>query len=239
MTCRATTKHASYLCQPRRAGRPWKASRPGSFLRRSSIKSASTRARVDGPRHKAVGRSNCSSGQRSGAPSRLAPLPPQLGPLRHDAHSFRGALSAHPEWEDLLDAFRVEGACILGDWDEVEARTQRSQAKSAQHSIGRALLAMRQSDADMFGNVLVQARQDLGKPLVAAGTASYPSVYDSVLHLHMLQELEMIRSHAGRHSGSRAVTRANFSDTVSDLNKTLTARLNATLPSFRTQEPAA
>ncbi len=150
---------------------------------------------------------------------------------------IRGALSAHPEWEDLLDAFRVEGACILGDWDEVEARTQRSQAKSAEHSIGRALLAMRQSDADMFGNVLVQARQDLGKPLVAAGTASYPSVYDSVLHLHMLQELEMIRSHAGRHGGSRAVTRANLSDTVSDLNKSLTARLNATLPSFRTQEP--
>ncbi|KAJ9477602.1 Serine/threonine-protein kinase MEC1 [Pseudozyma hubeiensis] len=152
---------------------------------------------------------------------------------------IRGVLSAHPEWEDLLDAFRVEGACILGDWDEVEARTRRSQAKSPEHSIGRALLAMRQNDAEVFGKVLVQARQDLGKPLVAAGKASYPGVYGSVLHLHMLQELEMIRSHARTHAGDRvgALTRAVASDTVSDLNRSLTARLNATLPSFRTQEP--
>ena len=149
---------------------------------------------------------------------------------------IRGALSAHPEWEDLLDAFRVEGACILGDWKEVEARTKRTQAKSPEHSIGRALLAMRESDADVFGQVLVQARQDLGKPLVAAGKASYPAVYGSVLHLHMLQELEMIRSHVRTHAGDR-LTRANVSDTVSDLNRSLTSRLNATLPSFRTQEP--
>ena len=152
---------------------------------------------------------------------------------------IRGALSAHPEWEDLLDAFRVEGACILGDWIEVEARTKRSQAKSPEHSIGRALLAMRQNDAEVFGKVLVQARQDLGKPLVAAGKASYPAVYGSVLHLHMLQELEMIRSHARTHARDRigALTRASASDTVSDLNRSLAARLNATLPSFRTQEP--
>ncbi|CBQ70513.1 related to serine-protein kinase atr [Sporisorium reilianum SRZ2] len=152
---------------------------------------------------------------------------------------IRGALSAHPEWEDLLDAFRVEGACILGDWDEVQMRTQRSQAKSPEHSIGRALLAMRQNDAEVFGQVLVQARQDLGKPLVAAGKASYPAVYGSVLHLHMLQELEMIRSHARTHAGDRvgALTRAIASDTVSNLNRSLAARLNATLPSFRTQEP--
>ncbi|SNX82494.1 related to serine-protein kinase atr [Melanopsichium pennsylvanicum] len=152
---------------------------------------------------------------------------------------IRGALSAHPEWEDLLDAFRVEGACILGDWDEVEARTKRSEAKSPEHSIGRALLAMRQNDSDLFGRVLVQARQDLGMPLVAAGKASYPAVYGSVLHLHMLQELEMIRSHASKHAGDHigALTRANASETVSDLNRSLAARLNATLPSFRTQEP--
>lgn len=152
---------------------------------------------------------------------------------------IRGALSAHPEWEDLLDAFRVEGACILGDWNEVESRTKRSQAKSAEHSIGRALLAMRQADAQVFGQVMVQTRQELGKPLVAAGKASYPSIYGSVLHLHMLQELEMIRSHARTHAGDRvgALTRANASDTVSDLNRSLAARLNATLPSFRTQEP--
>ncbi|CCF54683.1 hypothetical protein NDA11_002719 [Ustilago hordei] len=152
---------------------------------------------------------------------------------------IRGALSAHPEWEDLLDAFRVEGACILGDWSEVESRTKQSQAKSPEHSIGRALLAMRQADSEMFGQVMVQARQDLGKPLVAAGKASYPSIYGSVLHLHMLQELEMIRSHARTHAGDRigALTRANASDTVSDLNRSLAARLNATLPSFRTQEP--
>ncbi|KAJ1032614.1 hypothetical protein NDA16_000637 [Ustilago loliicola] len=152
---------------------------------------------------------------------------------------IRGALSAHPEWEDLLDAFRVEGACILGDWNEVQSRTKRSQAKSAEHSIGRALLTMRQADTEVFGQVMVQARQDLGKPLVAAGKASYPSIYGSVLHLHMLQELEMIRAHARTHAGDRvgALTRANASDTVSDLNRSLAARLNATLPSFRTQEP--
>lgn len=152
---------------------------------------------------------------------------------------IRGVLSAHPEWEDLLDSFRVEGACILGDWDEVEARTKGSEAKSPEHSVGRALLAMRQNDAEVFGKVLVQARQDLGKPLVAAGKASYGGVYGSVLHLHMLQELEMIRSHARVHEDDRAreLMGVVAPDAGSDLNRSLTARLNATLPSFRTQEP--
>ncbi len=98
----------------------------------------------------------------------------------------------------MLSVF--EGACILGDWDEVELRTKNSEAKSPEHTIGRALLAMRQGDADVFGKVLVQAREDLGKPLVAAGKASYPSIYGSVLQLHMLQELDMIRSHARTHT---------------------------------------
>ncbi|PWZ03108.1 hypothetical protein BCV70DRAFT_197342 [Testicularia cyperi] len=145
---------------------------------------------------------------------------------------IRGALSAHPEWEDLLDAFRVEGACILGDWAEVQSRVTRAQATSPEHSIGRALLAMRSSDDEAFQATLTRARQEMGQPLLAAGKASYPAIYDAVLNLHMLHELEMIRNPSLSRAGS-VTTRASGTD----LQRSLAARLNATLPSFRTQEP--
>lgn len=144
---------------------------------------------------------------------------------------IRGALSLCPRWELLLDPFRVEGACILGDWQEVYSRISKTQAQTAEHSIGRALLAMRGSDDNAFECALTEARREMGGSLIAAGKTSYPSIYDAVLNLHMLHEIELIRSNVAGKAGR--ITRAN----VNDLNKSLTARLNATLPSFRTQEP--
>ncbi|EPQ30215.1 uncharacterized protein PFL1_02331 [Pseudozyma flocculosa PF-1] len=143
---------------------------------------------------------------------------------------IRGALSVHPEWEPLLASFQVEGACILGDWEQLESSLSREPtADSPEHAIGRAILAMRSKDSGSFDAVITDARRQLGKPIVAAGKGSYSSMYDVVLQLHMLHELQLIR---GAHEGIMLP-----SASANALNRSLTSRLNATLPSFRTREP--
>lgn len=140
---------------------------------------------------------------------------------------IRGVLSLHPEWEGILAPFQVEGACILSDWDDVAIALSRPGEQSSEHAIARALLAMRKDDSVEFNLALKEARHQLGKPIVAAGKASYTRVYDSVMQLHMLHELDMIRS----------VATTSASSSLRDLNQSLLSRINATLPSFRTREP--
>ncbi|KAN0060681.1 hypothetical protein ACQY0O_007339 [Thecaphora frezii] len=144
---------------------------------------------------------------------------------------IRGALSVHPEWEPLLASFQVEGACILGDWEQLEASLSRDPtADSPEHALGRAILAMRDKDPSGFDRVITEARRQLGKPIVAAANGSYASMYEAVLQLHMLHELQLIRD-AHLNGAEPPQVRA------AALNRSLTSRLNATLPSFRTREP--
>lgn len=98
-----------------------------------------------------------------------------------------------------------------------------------EHAIARVLLAMRSDDNAAFSSALSDARRQLGSPLIAAGKGSYSRVYDSVTQLHMLHELEMINELVCATTPSGQKLRS--------LNQSLVARLNSTLPSFRTREP--
>lgn len=142
----------------------------------------------------------------------------------------RGALSVNPQWEEMLAPFAIEGACILGDWDEVKAALARPGDGSPQHATARVLLAMTErADSSRFANVLSEAYRQLGKPILAAGRNSYAQVYESVLQLHTLHELELIYQQAT--SPRREPQRWH------DLQQSLQARLESTLPSFRVREP--
>ena len=148
---------------------------------------------------------------------------------------IRGVLAVHPLWERRLDSFYVEGCCILSDWAEVKKRlvNEGSGQYSPEHATARVMLAMHEDNQEAFKRAMKDARSLLGKPLVAVGKNSYVSVYDSVTQLHMLYELGMISEAFGLSS-------MNSSDsplTLPELGNALAARLDSTLPSFRTREP--
>lgn len=152
----------------------------------------------------------------------------------------RGVLANHPHWEEQVDSFYLEGCCILSDWSEVERRVSinGNSQNSPAHATARVLLAMHQGDQVQVRKAIKEARLYLGKPLLAAGRNSYVSVYDSVTQLHMLHELGMISEvmHSSTSASSSSLTRS-FNNTLSDLSKALSTRLDSTLPSFRTREP--
>ncbi|PWN50671.1 hypothetical protein IE53DRAFT_394976 [Violaceomyces palustris] len=148
---------------------------------------------------------------------------------------IRGALSIHPEWEPMLASFQVEGSCILADWDEVAIAVSKPGASSAEHAIARVLLSMQRGKSSDFQEALKSARQQLGKPIAAAGKDSYARTYESVMQLHMLHELEMI----GRldDSNAAAASLVHEPSKLGRLNSSLLSRFDATLPSFKMREP--
>ncbi|PWN18138.1 hypothetical protein BCV69DRAFT_274423 [Microstroma glucosiphilum] len=142
----------------------------------------------------------------------------------------RGALSVHPQWEEILAPFAIEGACILGDWDEAEQILSRpGEQQSPEHAMARVLLAMAGRGNEAISDVLQTARRQLGKPILAAGRGSYPQIYDSVLQLHVLHEASLIEE--------LAQTTDRGGKKLDGLLRSLQARLDATLPSFRIREP--
>lgn len=151
---------------------------------------------------------------------------------------IRGVLSVHPDWDELLAPFYVEGSCILSDWAEVgKVLARGNDDQSPEHATARVMLAMHHNDSVTFTKAMKDARRLLGKPIIAAGKDSYVTVYDSVAQLHMLHELSIIHEACGSATveGASTVSRTRLSR--SRLSETLAARLNATLPSFRTREP--
>ncbi|CAO1612632.1 unnamed protein product [Jaminaea pallidilutea] len=142
----------------------------------------------------------------------------------------RGALSVNPQWEGILAPFAIEGACILEDWGEAEQALSRSSESSPQEAMARVLLAMTERSTENpgdFRDAHKQALRQLGKPILAAGRNSYSQMYDSIVQLHTLHELELIQQ--ATTDGSPA--------SMQRLQRSLRARLDATQPSFRVREP--
>ncbi|CAO1622863.1 unnamed protein product [Sympodiomycopsis kandeliae] len=142
----------------------------------------------------------------------------------------RGALALNPQWENLLAPFAIEGACIMGDWEEAQqAIKRRGLTGSSESAVARMLLALAGRSAEPFEEVLRDARRSLGQPILAAGRDSYPQIYESVLHLHMVHEISLIKEM------TRGTSRS--ARDLSQLMKVLQARFNSTLPAFRFREP--
>lgn len=146
----------------------------------------------------------------------------------------RGALTRHPTWEPALAGFQVESACMVGAWDEVRLLVNHSAAMAtAPIVMGRLLLAMQSRDSPAIDQALSHARTILGAPITAAGVNGYRRSYDAVLDLHLTHELEIIYQAMTNLPTSQNRRRAE----LSRLSHSLSARLDATLPTFRTREP--
>jgi serine/threonine-protein kinase ATR len=141
-----------------------------------------------------------------------------------------GVLHEHPEWERLLAPFEIEAALVVGDWAKVDAISCLSDLQGPQAAFGNVIKALRTGNTDAFSTALHAARSELGTPILAAGRNSYRRVYDAVVQLHVLHELETIANS----TRTLAATQQTFPST--ELNEFLAARLHSSSPSFRTRE---
>ena len=131
------------------------------------------------------------------------------------------------DWDRILAPFNIEACLIVGDWNAVEDALRIPDIEGPEASFGRVVGAMRQGDPEQLTKAFFDAREQLGSPIVAAGRESYRRVYDSIVHLHILQELGAIHAaHVYRPEEVSAV-----------LTSRLIARLDSTSPSFRAREP--
>jgi serine/threonine-protein kinase ATR len=151
---------------------------------------------------------------------------------------IKGVVTRHPDWEENFAGFQAESAWMVGDWTGVEDLAARAQASTPELTIARTLLAIRNNDTSNIELALRTAYQDLGAPITAAGKQSYRRSYDSVINLHRLHELGTIcttgRDLAVSQRGSR---RRQSLEAVNRLRVVLSARLEATFPTFRSREP--
>lgn len=118
---------------------------------------------------------------------------------------------------------------MIGNWDDVTSFVDSTTVESSSVVIARALLALRNGDASALTSSLSIARRLLGSPITAAGPQGYRRCYEAILDLHLLHELEVIDSIAKKPEGDPFL--------FYELVNTLSARLDATLPTFRIREP--
>ncbi|KDR84098.1 hypothetical protein GALMADRAFT_219929 [Galerina marginata CBS 339.88] len=149
-----------------------------------------------------------------------------------------GVLTRHPDWESAMAGFQVESAWMVGAWDDVQRLAARMDINTSSIVMARVLLAMRAGEQTAISEALSQARSVLGAPITAAGVKGYRRSYEAVLDLHMTHELELIYQAASSiQSGSQDSIRHDRRRTLAELSQTLSARLDITLPTFRSREP--
>ncbi|KAJ3740901.1 hypothetical protein DFH05DRAFT_1404822 [Lentinula detonsa] len=145
----------------------------------------------------------------------------------------RGVLTRNPDWQPALAGFQIESAWMVGAWEDVQNIVHSSDVAIPQIVIARLLLAMRSRDPTAIATALHNTRMVLGGPIAAAGVGNYRRSYEAMLDLHLTYELETI--HKAISSLAQQTTGLNFA--LMGLSEILSARLDSTLPTFRTREP--
>ena len=127
---------------------------------------------------------------------------------------------------------------MVGAWDDVQSLVERVGTQTSSTVMARLLLAMRSGEATAISESMSVARSVLGAPITAAGVKGYRRSYEAVLDLHLTHELELIHQVTSNLPvGSQGNRQQARRQAISELSRTLSARLNATLPTFRSREP--
>ncbi|KAF8331537.1 hypothetical protein F5887DRAFT_1286899 [Amanita rubescens] len=122
-------------------------------------------------------------------------------------------------------------------WDDVKVMAAPNETE--QVSMAQVLLSMRSGDPNATTEALRTARNILEAPIAAAaGVTRYRRAYEAVLNLHLMHELEAIHSAiTGFPTDSHPRSQTQKRKILATLSQNLAARLDATLPTFRTREP--
>ena len=127
---------------------------------------------------------------------------------------------------------------MVGAWDDVEKLVAQTKAQSAPVAMARLLLAMRSGHTSAIMDMLSAARSVLGLPITASGAKGYRRSYDAVLDLHLIHELEIIRDAMAKFpSSSQGSGQRMRRHILSDMSRSLSSRLESSLPTLRTREP--
>ncbi|KDE08289.1 hypothetical protein MVLG_01552 [Microbotryum lychnidis-dioicae p1A1 Lamole] len=142
-------------------------------------------------------------------------------------------------WDRILAPFNIEASLFVGDWDSVEQTLRLPELTGPEAAFGRVVCAMRdamsadykvddvENPMSSLEQAFSEARMQLGSPIVAAGRESYGRVYDAVVHLHILNELQAIH----------LAPRSSAMELPPELIARLNFRYGVTSPSFRAREP--
>jgi serine/threonine-protein kinase ATR len=150
----------------------------------------------------------------------------------------KGVLTRNPDWESALAGFSVESAWMVGSWDDVEKLVEQTKAQSPSVAMARVLLAMRSGQESAIMDTLSVARSVLGLPITASGAKGYRRSYDAVLDLHLTHELEIIHNAMSKFpTHSQGTGQRMRRDILNDMSKSLSSRLESSLPTLRTREP--
>lgn len=122
---------------------------------------------------------------------------------------------------------------MVGAWDDVQHLVDLNIGNDAAMVTARLLLAMRTRNVPTIQESLSVARGILGAPIASSGFSAYRRSYEAALGLHMTHELELIYNTMINAPAPGAQGREQLGCLV----RTLSARLDATLPTFRTREP--
>jgi len=142
---------------------------------------------------------------------------------------IRGVLSRRPDWSTDLAEFQAEAAWITGDWEKVESLGELGRP------MGPVLLGLQQNTA--LAPLLDAARQQIGQHIISR---EYGRIYDVVLKLHQLREIELIHNMAlefNQDQMTSNINRAAISrKRKADFIKVLDGRFDTTSPTFRVRE---
>ncbi|KZS97819.1 hypothetical protein SISNIDRAFT_472705 [Sistotremastrum niveocremeum HHB9708] len=144
-----------------------------------------------------------------------------------------GVLKRYPSWGPRLAEFQAEGAWMVQDWGGVENIVQSFASDAPELVMARVLLSIRAQDSRAIVSTLSAARARLGASIVAGGRSSYRRCYNAVLGLHMIHELEMICVDTDNDD----LQKGNTGQLSPAVSRSLSKRLERTLPTFRTREP--
>ena len=145
----------------------------------------------------------------------------------------KGVLTRNPDWEPQLSGFQVESEWMIGNWTEVQTLVANTKATTSPILLAQVLLALRVGDSAAVSEAMLNARKLLGAPILASGARNYRRSYEAVLDLHLVHELEVIHETVTNLPRSASKQHKIFER----LSRSLSARLDSTLPTFRTREP--
>uniref|UniRef100_A0A0W0G3C2 non-specific serine/threonine protein kinase n=1 Tax=Moniliophthora roreri TaxID=221103 RepID=A0A0W0G3C2_MONRR len=142
-----------------------------------------------------------------------------------------GLLTRQPSWQSALAGFQVEGACMVGDWENVHKIVDSNVSEAPSIVLARLLLALRSKDEEQVQQTLSRARLVFGRPVAAAGVRGYRRAYEAALNLHLTHELALIYTTINRPDSHLSQRKS-----ISRLSRVLAARLDVTVPTFHARE---
>ncbi|EIW76220.1 hypothetical protein CONPUDRAFT_158248 [Coniophora puteana RWD-64-598 SS2] len=144
----------------------------------------------------------------------------------------QGVLVRNPDWNDALAGYQAESAWMIGAWDDVERIVKSTSNRNSSLVKADVLLAVRSGNATRVEEVLSSARSVIGSSITTSGVKGYRRSYDALLDLHLIHEVELIRDHVFNLPVNSQERRTQ----LRSLGDSLDARLDKTIPSYRTRE---